>query len=75
MVHFGLKRSILVHLGPPAVLWPLLSVEFEISVRNPCRVRISVQIPFLSDVPLLVARVIRNAIRANHSQLKPHIFI
>ena len=23
-VHFGLKRSILVHLGPPTVLWPLL---------------------------------------------------
>ena len=24
MVHFGLTRSILVHLGPPAVLWPFL---------------------------------------------------
>ena len=24
MVHFGLKRSILVHLGPPTVLWPFL---------------------------------------------------
>ena len=24
MVHFGLKRSILAHLGPPTVLWPLL---------------------------------------------------
>ena len=25
MVHFGLERSSLVHLGPPIVLWPLLS--------------------------------------------------
>ena len=25
MVHFGLKRSILVHLGPPTVLWPFLN--------------------------------------------------
>ena len=24
LVHFGLKRSILVHLGPPTVLWSLL---------------------------------------------------
>ena len=24
MVHFGLKRSIFVHLGPPTVLWPFL---------------------------------------------------
>ena len=24
MVHFGLKRSSLVHLGPPTVLWPFL---------------------------------------------------
>ena len=24
MVHFGLKRSIWVHLGPPTVLWPFL---------------------------------------------------
>ena len=24
MVHFGLKRSILVHLGPPTLLWPFL---------------------------------------------------
>ena len=24
MVHFGLKRSILVHFGPPTVLWSLL---------------------------------------------------
>ena len=24
LVHFGLKRSILVHLGPPTVLWPFL---------------------------------------------------
>ena len=33
MVHFGLKRSrtILVHLGPPTVLWPFLIVE------PPCR--------------------------------------
>ena len=23
-VHFGLKRSILVHLGPPTALWPFL---------------------------------------------------
>ena len=22
LVHFGLKRPILVHLGPPTVLWP-----------------------------------------------------
>ena len=27
LVHFGLKRSILVHLGPPTVLWPLLKIE------------------------------------------------
>ena len=26
MVHFGLKRSILVHLGPPTVLWPFLNI-------------------------------------------------
>ena len=26
LVHFGLKRSILVHLGPPTVLWPLFPV-------------------------------------------------
>ena len=25
LVHFGPKRSILVHLGPPTVLWPLLT--------------------------------------------------
>ena len=25
MVHFVLKRSILVHLGPPTVLWPFLN--------------------------------------------------
>ena len=25
LVHFGLKRSILVHLGPPTVLWPFLN--------------------------------------------------
>ena len=25
LVHFGLKRSILVHLGPPSVLWPCLT--------------------------------------------------
>ena len=25
MVHFGLKRSILVHLGPPTVRWPFLN--------------------------------------------------
>ena len=25
MVHFGLRRSILVHLGPPTVLWPFLT--------------------------------------------------
>ena len=25
MVHFGLKGSILVHLGPPTVLWPFLT--------------------------------------------------
>ena len=25
LVHFGLKKSILVHLGPPTVLWPFLS--------------------------------------------------
>ena len=24
LVHFGLKRSILVHLGPPTVPWPIL---------------------------------------------------
>ena len=41
MVHFGLKRSILVHLGPPTVLWPLLrSLEKGLAdgwvrVRNP----------------------------------------
>ena len=27
LVHFGLKRSILVHLGPPTVLWPFLTKE------------------------------------------------
>ena len=27
LVHFGLKRSILVHLGPPTVLWPFLKNE------------------------------------------------
>ena len=26
LVHFGLKRSILVHLGPPTVLWPFLKI-------------------------------------------------
>ena len=28
-VHFGLKRSILVHLGPPTVLWPFLTNAVE----------------------------------------------
>ena len=26
LVHFGLKRSILVHLGPPTALWPFLII-------------------------------------------------
>ena len=40
MVHFGLKRSILVHLGPPTVLWPrsfffcLSEIDFRICDRN-----------------------------------------
>ena len=36
LVHFGLKRSILVHLGPPTVLWSLLmfSLDFEGRERN-----------------------------------------
>ena len=25
LVHFGLERSNLVHLGPPTVLWPFLN--------------------------------------------------
>ena len=29
MVHFGLTRSILVHLGPPTVLWPRLNVAMQ----------------------------------------------
>ena len=36
LVHFGLKRSILVHLGPPTVLWPFLidcSTNLMISLR------------------------------------------
>ena len=28
MVHFGLRRSILVHLGPPTVLWPFPCPSF-----------------------------------------------
>ena len=35
MVHFGLKRSILVHLGPPSVLWSFLS-ENPLSATNEC---------------------------------------
>ena len=27
LVHFGLKRSILVRLGPPTVLWPFLDIK------------------------------------------------
>ena len=34
LVHFGLKRSILVHSGPPTVLWPFLK-NFEMP-RGPC---------------------------------------
>ena len=30
LVHFGLKRSILVHLGPPTVLWPFLIETLKI---------------------------------------------
>ena len=30
LVHFGLKRSILVHLGPPTVLWPFLTRKHRI---------------------------------------------
>ena len=26
MTHFDLKGSIVVHLGPPAVLWPFLKI-------------------------------------------------
>ena len=32
LVHFGLERSILVHLGPPTVLWPFLS-QFSLEIR------------------------------------------
>ena len=32
LVHFGLKRFILVHLGPPTVLWPFLTIHFELPV-------------------------------------------
>ena len=30
LVHFGLKRSILVHLGPPTELWPLPNGESQL---------------------------------------------
>ena len=43
MVHFGLKRSILVHLGPATVLWPFLNNYenrilgiFRGIIRSPC---------------------------------------
>ena len=32
MVQFGLKRAILVHLGPPTVLWPFLITRGLISL-------------------------------------------
>ena len=55
LVHFGLKRSILVHLGPPSVLWPLLKF---VSETGRFRVQISLWLlwkrqtrfwPFLGD--------------------------
>ena len=33
MVHFGPKRSILVHLGPPTVLlWPVLNLSWVFTI-------------------------------------------
>ena len=37
LIHFGLKRSILVHLGPPTVLWPLLCLSCLSSHAIPAR--------------------------------------
>ena len=37
MVHFGLKRSVLVHLGPPAVLWPFLRDAHAVSTTSGCK--------------------------------------
>ena len=34
MAHFALQRSILVHLGPPTVLWPFLNLGVRILVRS-----------------------------------------
>ena len=35
LVHFGLKGSILVHLGPPTVLWPFLRFSIaRLSIQN-----------------------------------------
>ena len=31
MVHSGLRRSILVHLGPPTVLWPFLNILLAVA--------------------------------------------
>ena len=37
LVHFGLKRSILVHLGPPTVLWPFLTGTHRQTRKLPWR--------------------------------------